>query len=60
MSQSPPETGNPTIDAALTYVAEAGDLDVVEQAQRLSEAQTVLHDVLRTSRQAAQVAPRSA
>jgi len=53
MSQTPPETGNPAIDAALARVAEVLDMDVTEQAQRLSDAQAVLHDVLRTSREAA-------
>ena len=54
MSQMPPETGNPAIDTALARVADAMDMDIAAQAQRLGEAQAVLQDVLRTSRQATQ------
>lgn len=54
MTALPPETGNDIIDAALAKVAAAGEADLTEQAQRLDEAQAVLQEVLRTSRQAAQ------
>ncbi|MCL2653551.1 MAG: hypothetical protein FWD63_07185 [Propionibacteriaceae bacterium] len=54
MSLTPPETGNPAIDAALARVVESADASLPEQAQRLSEAQSVLQDVLRDSRDAAQ------
>jgi len=54
MSLTPPETGDPAIDAALARVVDAADADLPEQAQRLSEAQAVLQDVLRNSRDAAQ------
>jgi len=50
---TPPETGNQTIDDALARVAEAVDAPLPEQAQRLGEAQAVLQDVLRSSRDAA-------
>jgi len=49
--QQPPQTGNTEIDDALARVADAGDLDEVEQARVLSDAQVVLQSVLRTSRE---------
>jgi len=56
MSLIPPETGSPVIDAALAAVAEAAEAELPEQAERLSEAQAVLQDVLRDSRDMAQAA----
>ena len=57
MSQPPPETGNPVIDAALAQVANAADADLEEQARQLNQAQTVLQEVLRTSRQSTKPQP---
>ena len=49
---TPPETGNQAIDDALARVAEAVDAPLPDQAQRLGEAQAVLQDILRSSRDA--------
>ena len=51
--QDPPVTGNLSIDDALARVAEAVDVDGETKAQLLSDAQSVLQDVLRTSREEA-------
>ena len=60
MSEEPPVTGDAVVDAALRSVADAADLDVATQAQVLSEAQTVLQNVLRASREEAQMSTRPA
>ena len=49
---TPPETANQTIDDALVRVADAVEAPLPEEAQRLGEAQAVLQDVLRSSRDA--------
>jgi len=51
--QDPPVTGNLSIDDALLRVAEAVDVDAATKTQLLSDAQAVLQDVLRTSREEA-------
>ena len=57
MPQEPaPTTGNADIDAALADVVAAGDLDLAQQVQRLTEAQRVLAEVLRASRAGDQTA----
>jgi len=57
MPQEPvPTTGNAEIDAALADVAAADEMDLTQQAQRLTEAQRVLAEVLRASRATDQTA----
>jgi len=50
VGEPPPVTGDPAIDAALAGVAAASELDPAEQAKQLSDAQSVLAEVLRASR----------
>jgi len=56
MAQQPPQTGNLMIDEALAKVANMDDLDLSQQLELLTEVESVLQQVLRTSRQAAQAA----
>jgi len=51
MSQPPPETGDPAIDAALSDVAAGAEATVAEQIDRLVQAQSLLAEALRTSRE---------
>jgi len=48
---SAPVTGDPVIDKALADAAAASELDLDEQAKRLGDAQSILAEVLRASRQ---------